>query len=39
MIKKYDPTKLKDGYNVVDGKEIFFIFNPALGLWAWKNRF
>jgi nickel-dependent lactate racemase len=39
MIKKYDPTKLKEGYNIVDGEKIFFISNPALGLWAWKNRF
>jgi len=39
MMKKYDPTKLKDGFNMVDGEKIFFISNPALGLWAWKNRF
>lgn len=35
----YDPEKLKDGYNKLDsGEEIFFISNPALGLWADKNR-
>jgi nickel-dependent lactate racemase len=39
MMKKYDPTKLKDGFNEVDGEKIFYISNPALGLWAWKNRF
>ncbi len=39
MIKKYDPTKLKDGFNEVDGEKIFYISNPALGLWAWKDRF
>ena len=39
MMKIYDPTKLKDGFNVVNGEKIFFISNPALGLWAWKNRF
>jgi hypothetical protein len=22
-----------------DGEEIFFISNPALGLWAYKGRF
>ena len=33
-IKKYDPDKLKDGYNTLDdGEEIFFISNPATGLW------
>lgn len=39
MTKKYDPSKLKDGWNMVDGEEIFFISNPALGLWAYKERF
>ena len=32
--KKYDPTKLKDGWNIVDGEEVFYISNPALGLWT-----
>jgi len=37
---KYDPTKLRDGYNTMpDGEEIFYISNPALGLWAFKERF
>jgi nickel-dependent lactate racemase len=40
MIKKYDPEKLKDGVNIMpDGEEIFYISNPALGLWAFKGRF
>lgn len=39
MLAKYDPEKLKDGYNIVDGEEIFFISNPALGLWALKEKF
>ena len=39
MAAKYDPTKLKYGYNVVDGEEIYFIPNPALGLWIDKERF
>ncbi len=38
-IKKYDPAKLKDGINNVNGEEIFYISNPALGLWAFKERF
>jgi nickel-dependent lactate racemase len=37
--KKYDPAKLKDGWNIVDGEEIFYISNPGLGLWAYKGRF
>jgi nickel-dependent lactate racemase len=39
MLKRYDPGQLADGYNTVDGEEIFFISNPALGLWAYKERF
>jgi nickel-dependent lactate racemase len=38
-MKKYDPTVLKDGWNVVDGEEIFYISNPGLGLWAYEGRF
>ena len=37
---KYDPAKLKDGFNTLaDGEEIFYISNPALGLWALKEKF
>jgi hypothetical protein len=40
IIKKYDPKKLKDGFNTLpDGEEIYYISNPALGLWADKNKF
>ncbi len=40
MTAKYDPEKLKDGYNTMpDGEEIFYISNPAIGLWAYRNRF
>ncbi|MBI4891443.1 MAG: DUF2088 domain-containing protein [Acidobacteria bacterium] len=39
MLKKYDPAKLKDGYNSVGGEEVFYISNPALGLWAYRGRF
>ncbi|MBR2938094.1 MAG: DUF2088 domain-containing protein [Oscillospiraceae bacterium] len=34
MAAKYDPNKLTDGFNTVDGQEIFYISNPALGLWV-----
>ena len=36
---KYDPAKLADGWNIVDGEEIFYISNPGLGLWAYEGRF
>lgn len=40
VIKIYDPEKLKDGFNQMpDGEEIFYISNPALGLWAYRERF
>jgi nickel-dependent lactate racemase len=40
MRTKYDPAKLKNGYNIMpDGEKIFYISNPALGLWACKERF
>ena len=40
MLKKYNPGVLKDGYNTMpDGEEIFYISNPALGLWSWKDKF
>ncbi|MBU1101840.1 MAG: DUF2088 domain-containing protein [Bacteroidetes bacterium] len=40
MQKKYNPEKLTDGYNTMpDGEQIFYISNPALGLWSYKERF
>ena len=36
---KYDPEKLSYGYNEVNGEEIYFIPNPALGLWINKEKF
>ena len=39
LVKKYDPTKLNYGYNTVDGEEIYFIPNPALGLWINREKF
>jgi len=36
----YNPDKLKDGFNLLDnGERIFYISNPALGLWAYRGRF
>jgi hypothetical protein len=30
---------MHDGYNTIDGEEVFFISHPALGLWASADRF
>ena len=40
MTAKYDPAQLCEGLNKMgNGEEIFYISNPALGLWAFKDRF
>lgn len=39
MAAKYDPQTLRYGYNTVEGEEIFYIPNPALGLWIDRERF
>ncbi len=40
MTARYNPEKLKEGFNTMpSGEEIFYISNPALGLWAFKDRF
>jgi nickel-dependent lactate racemase len=38
MLARYNPEKLRQGYNTVDGEEIFFIANPGLGLWAYRGK-
>jgi len=38
MLTRYNPEKLVNGYNQVDGEEVFFISNPGLGLWAHRSR-
>ncbi|HAS82746.1 MAG TPA: D-mannonate epimerase [Verrucomicrobia bacterium] len=40
VMARYNPEQLQDGFNrMPDGEEIFFIRNPAIGLWAVKERF
>jgi hypothetical protein len=39
MLEKYNPGVLKDGFNITtDGEEIYYISNPAIGLWACRER-
>jgi nickel-dependent lactate racemase len=38
MEQRYDPARLRHGWNTVEGEEIFFIANPGLGLWAHGSR-
>jgi len=40
MQARYDTKKLSSGWNTLaDGEKIFYVPNPALGLWAEKKRF
>ena len=40
MMQRYSPDNLSDGMNTLpDGEKVFFISNPALGLWAHRGRF
>nr|WP_321452500.1 lactate racemase domain-containing protein [uncultured Carboxylicivirga sp.] len=40
MMARYNPDNLVDGYNTLpDGEEIYYISNPAMGLWAHPDRF
>jgi len=39
MSERYDVKTLVDGWNVLpDGERIYYISNPALGLWAYEGR-
>ncbi|MEN6589300.1 MAG: lactate racemase domain-containing protein [Proteiniphilum sp.] len=39
-LQKYQLSHLKEGFNTLpDGEEIYYISSPALGLWAYKDRF
>jgi len=39
MLQRYDPAVLREGWNELpDGERIYFIGNPALGLWAYRGR-
>ena len=40
MLIRYNPEELSEGLNILPGEDpVFFISNPALGLWAFKDRF
>ena len=40
MSARYNPDTLTDGFNTLpDGEQIFYISNPAIGLWAHADRF
>lgn len=37
--RQYKPQELQNGCNTILGEEVFYISNPALGLWALKEHF
>ncbi|MCL6544628.1 MAG: lactate racemase domain-containing protein [Bryobacteraceae bacterium] len=39
MQRRYDVERLQEGFQTVDGEEIYFVPNPGLGLWASRQRF
>src|SRR5262249_37874068 len=39
LAERYDPGRLRSGWDRVDGEEIYFVGNPALGLWGTAERF
>jgi len=39
MSARHPVAELKDGWNERNGERFYFISNPALGLWAHKDRF
>lgn len=39
LAKKFDPENLHYGCNTVDGEEIYYIPNPALGRWINREKF
>ena len=39
-MRRYPAEIMKDGWNIMpDGEEVYYISNPALGLWAHPSRF
>lgn len=40
MTDRYNPKALQDGWNrTPDGEDVYYISNPALGLWGTADRF
>jgi nickel-dependent lactate racemase len=38
MISRYNPQTLRHGHNHINGEGLFFISNPGLGLWAYRDK-
>lgn len=38
-MKRYDVANLKDGFNTVNGEEVYYISSPSIGLWTAKSKY
>jgi len=38
-LRRYRPEHLHNGHHTIAGEDIYFISNPALGLWALRSQF
>lgn len=38
-VKRFQFSQLQEGYNQLPNEEVFYVSNPALGLWALKSQF
>ena len=40
MLDRYNPETMQEGFNTLpDGETVYFIHNPAVGLWAEREKF
>lgn len=40
IMRHYDFHNLKEGFNILpNGEEVYYVSSPALGLWAYRERF
>lgn len=38
MMERYPPSEMREGFNDNGEETVFFVSNPALGLWAVRDR-
>lgn len=38
MMERYPPSEMRDGFNDNGEETVFYVSNPALGLWAVKEH-
>ncbi|CAN0149418.1 unnamed protein product, partial [Hapterophycus canaliculatus] len=38
MMERYPPSEMREGFNDNGEETVFFVSNPALGLWVVRER-